>query len=164
MLALKITDIKGFMSKLLIKDTFHSFYLSEATISTFSTLNIDGKINKSFFTDEELEGLCGRQYSYWKEIQPYCFNFVKGTKTPTSMKIIYALPPAEISNLLEASRLNYTLADIEGLFINFKYFDSAITCVTGTSVRIFSMDKSLDEAFDQYIKQYLLSHEIDFES
>ena len=49
MLALKINDVKSFMNQLLIGDTFDSFSLVEASITTFSNFTIDGKIHKDFF-------------------------------------------------------------------------------------------------------------------
>ncbi len=163
MIALKITDTKTFMSKLLIKDTFHDFSLTEAEITTFSTLKIDGSINKAFYTAEELEALGDQPFATWKQIQPYCFNFVKGTKTPTSMKLIYALPAGEVTRLLTENGLSYSISDIEGLFLNFKYADGGVSCITGTSVRFFTMDKSLDHALDAYTRKFLLNAGIDFE-
>lgn len=50
MLALKINDVKSFMNQLLIGDTFDSFSLVEASITTFSNFTIDGKIHKIFLT------------------------------------------------------------------------------------------------------------------
>ena len=51
-LILKVT--RTFMSNLLIKDTFDRLLLSEAVISTAHTYTINGEINKSFFSEEEL--------------------------------------------------------------------------------------------------------------
>lgn len=49
MLALKINDVKSFMNQLLIGDTFDSFSLVEASITTFSNFTIDGKNPQRFF-------------------------------------------------------------------------------------------------------------------
>ena len=48
MLALKINDVKNFMNQLLIGDTFDSFSLVEASITTFS--NFTEKSTKIFLT------------------------------------------------------------------------------------------------------------------
>ena len=53
MLALQITNIKDFMSKLFLKDTFDSFYLVKSAITTANTFSIDGRIKKEYFTKEE---------------------------------------------------------------------------------------------------------------
>ena len=49
MLALKINNVKTFMTQLLIGDTFDAFPLAEASITTFNTFTIDGRVNKEFF-------------------------------------------------------------------------------------------------------------------
>lgn len=48
MLALKINDVKGFMNRLLIGETFDQFPMAEASVTTFNTFSIDGLINKEF--------------------------------------------------------------------------------------------------------------------
>ena len=57
MISLTIKDTKTFMSHLLIKDTFDNMLLSEAAIVTGNTYNINGSINRSFFSDDELASL-----------------------------------------------------------------------------------------------------------
>ena len=42
MLALKITDVKDFMNKLLIGEVFDRFSLVEASVTTFNTFTING--------------------------------------------------------------------------------------------------------------------------
>ena len=48
MLALKINDVKGFMNRLLIGETFDQFPMAEASVTTFNTFSIDGLINNLF--------------------------------------------------------------------------------------------------------------------
>ena len=49
MLALKISDIKDFMNKLLIGEVFDHFSFIESSITTFNTFTIDGKLQHDFF-------------------------------------------------------------------------------------------------------------------
>ncbi len=49
MIALKITNVKQFMAKLLGGEDFDSFLLEEATISTYNTFMIDGHQNRDFY-------------------------------------------------------------------------------------------------------------------
>ena len=49
MLALKISDVKDFMNKLLIGEVFDHFSLVEASVTTFNTFTIDGKLHHDFF-------------------------------------------------------------------------------------------------------------------
>lgn len=48
MIAVKIQDIKDFMSKLLIGNAFDSFWLSEASVTTSVTYTVDGVLHEDF--------------------------------------------------------------------------------------------------------------------
>ena len=53
MISLSLTDIKGFMSQLLLSETFDNFSFIEGEIVTFNTFKIDGFIQKDFFDTDE---------------------------------------------------------------------------------------------------------------
>ena len=163
MIAVKINNIKDFMTKLLVKDTFDNLYVSEATISTFVTFQMNGLINKNFYTSEEPEANDSAEYSLWKKLRPYCFELIKGSKTPSFLKIIFLLATEDIAKLIEVNDLGFSLDDINGLVINIKYSEGVITCITGSSIKLFTMDKSLENAFDTYVKHFLTQNNIDFE-
>ena len=163
MIAVKINNIKDFMTKLLVKDTFDNLYVSEATISTYNTFQINGLINKNFYTSEEPESNDSAEYSLWKKLRPFCFELIKGSKTPSFLKIIFLLATEDITKLIEKNDLGFTLDDINGLVLNIKYSEGEITCITGSSIKLFTMDKSLEHAFDSYVKQFLSQNNIDFE-
>ncbi|MCI8585577.1 MAG: hypothetical protein HFI92_06715, partial [Lachnospiraceae bacterium] len=55
MTALQIADIRSFMHKLLLTETFDRFLLLEGSITTFGTFRIDGTLQKSYYTQEEQE-------------------------------------------------------------------------------------------------------------
>ena len=161
MISLTIKDTKTFMSHLLIKDTFDNMLLSEAAIVTGNTYNINGSINRSFFSDDELASLASPSNSQWSKIKPVCFGLIKGNKVPTSLKIIFLLSEGDTSQL--AGQTDINPEDINGLFINIRYSDSGLTLVTGTSVRTFTLDKSLEHAFDSYVKVFLETSGINYE-
>ena len=163
MIAVKINNIKDFMTKLLVKDTFDNLYVSEATISTYNTFQINGLINKNFYTSEEPESNDSAEYSLWKKLRPFCFELIKGSKTPSFLKIIFLLATKDITTLIETNNLGFSLDDINGLVLNIKYAEGVITCITGSSIKLFTMDKSLEHAFDSYAKQFLSQNNIDFE-
>ena len=163
MIALKINNTKDFMTKLLVKDTFDNLYVSEATISTYNTFQINGLINKNFYTSEEPESNDSAEYSLWKKLRPFCFELIKGSKTPSFLKIIFLLATEDITTLIETNNLGFSLDDINGLVLNIKYAEGVITCITGSSIKLFTMDKSLEHAFDSYVKQFLSQNNIDFE-
>lgn len=165
MISLRIKDTKTFMSHLLIKDTFDNFLLSEANIKTSCSYSIDGQINRSFYSEDEWNELDTdkRQYSSWLKQKPFCFSLIKGNKVPLSMKIIMLLPSDEITNILNNIETGLSVNNINGLFINIKYQDGHAYIITGTSLNIFSLDKTLDNSFDTYIKSFLSDKGLDFE-
>ena len=55
MIALQIQEIKSFMNKLLLSQTFDNFLLVEGQITTYNTFHIDGRLQKDFFTAQEIE-------------------------------------------------------------------------------------------------------------
>ena len=132
MISLTIKDTKTFMSHLLIKDTFDNMLLSEAAIVTGNTYNINGSINRSFFSDDELASLASPSYSQWSKIKPVCFGLIKGNKVPTSLKIIFLLSEGDTSQL--AGQTDINPEDINGLFINIRYSDSGLTLVTAGAI------------------------------
>ena len=48
MIALNIVDVKDFMSKVLVKNTFDKFYLCDGEIETFTTFTFGGKLNTGY--------------------------------------------------------------------------------------------------------------------
>lgn len=94
MLALSVTDIKDFMNQLLIGETFDHFSLIEASIVTFNTFTIDGKLQKDFFDTDTLEAFTenAMEYSLWHDVKPFCFSVIRGKRTPVSFKIVFRLP------------------------------------------------------------------------
>lgn len=155
MISLTIQDTKSFMSHLLIKDTFDNFCLSEAMLATANTYTIDGRVNPAFYTKEEFEMLADQKYSLWQTIKPFCYSLIKGSKVPSAMKFVFALSKEGTMRLLTNDALSFTPEDIDGLFVNLKYADAKVQLVTGTSLRLFTLDKTLEHAFDFYIKQFL---------
>ena len=69
MLALQITEVKPFMNKLFLGDTFDGFQLSEAVFVTFNTFHIDGSLQKEYYSSEELEmqQLSQQSWSFWRQ-------------------------------------------------------------------------------------------------
>ena len=96
MISLTLPDIKDFTSHLLLKDSFDSFCFIEGEIVTFNTFRIDGFIQKEFFdTDSELP-----EYSYWKNVRDYCFQIIRGKRTPLSFRFVFSLSPQNIDRLI----------------------------------------------------------------
>lgn len=166
MIALQIQDVKDFMSKLLIGNAFDAFWLSEAAITTFATFHIDGVLHPDFFDTEEAKSIAleGRSYVLWKDVKAHCFSVIKGKKTPLHFKIVFMLSRKNMEKLLVSSPLPISADDIFGLFVNFQYDGKHLTCTTGTSLKTFTLDKSLDHIWDELVQKFFRQQEIPYES
>ena len=165
MQALKITNVKQFMSKLLSSEAFDVFMLEEASISTYNTFIIDGHQNKDFYSTEEWEDKEIRPYDFsaWKQVRPICYSLIKGSRTPSAFKFILHLIPEHVQAVLEKSDTNVMSDQLKALVITIKYDGTTLTLITGTSFHTFVMDKSVESLWDSAIKQFLNKREIEYE-
>lgn len=157
MISEQIKDVKKFMAELLIKNTFDKFLVADISITTYNTFHIDGHLQKDFFDEDEWDELPDQHLSYWETLRPFCFSLIKGSKTPIRFKMIFALDKKSIRELLQFNDTTVLEEDINELFLNIKYENNILTYVTGCSLKIFTMDKSLEKAFDKYISELTAS-------
>lgn len=166
MTSFQITDLKNFMATLLASDTFDSFLLEEASITTYNTFHIDGRFVPDFFHKEEEDTSFLEEYSFskWKDMRPICFSLIKGKKTPISFKFIFQLHPASMKALLEKGDTNLTGKDVKAFVLNMKYENGQLSLITAISTFTFLMDKSADIIWDQSFTQFLNTHGISYDS
>lgn len=165
MIALKITNIKQFMGKLLCSEDFDSFLLEEASVSTYNTFHIDGHLNREFYTSEEWEDKENRPYDFsmWKAIRPICFELIKGNHTPTAFRFVLHLIPTYTESILRGGDTAVTPEQVKAFVLNIKYDGTDLTLVTGTAFHTFLMDKTPDALWDRAVRQFLTKKEISFE-
>lgn len=165
MIALKITKLGTFMGKLLSSDCFDSFLLEEASISMGITMKLDGRLNRSFYTNEEWELLSSRGYDLtpWKNVRPLCHEFIKGKKAPAAFQIVLHLNPDAIPALLEKGGAQIDPAQVRALLIGIRYDGTGASVTTGVSTHTFTMDKSADAVWDQAVQQFFTAREIAYE-
>lgn len=162
MTALKVEDIRQFTSSLFIGNVFDRFLMREAQIVTFNTFQIDGHIRKEYYTDQEIqEGHIG-ELSAWEAIKPVCYGLIKGKKLPGSFQIVLQLGPEQTESFLKKRQLPIRAEQISGLYLNVRYEEGELYCVTGTSVNFFTLDKSLETEWDEAVRLFLKGHKIPY--
>lgn len=164
MIALKIQDIKQFMNALLRTEIFDPFLFVEGTIQGANTFIIDGRLNRDFFDTDELNSpaLAGRQFSYFRELRPLCFELIKGKRTPLGFKFVFQLSASNTEKLLAQAQIGLTPDQVQGLLLNVRYDGQTLTCITGTSLRIFTLDKELEQAWDDMVQKFFHQQELPF--
>ena len=158
MISLNLTDIKNFMAQLLLSETFDHFSFIEGEIVTFNTFKIDGFIQKDFFDAEEEPP----QYSYWENLREYCFSIIRGKRTPLSFHLVFSLSPSNTERLIARNAPSLQAKDVQGLYLNIRYDGKHLSCITGTSFKTFTMDKSLEHAWDEMVQKFFRQKKIEF--
>lgn len=165
MLSLKIHDIKSFMNQLLLGDTFDNFETTEVSITTFNTFSIDGKIKKEFF--DNIDTISSEEtlpeYSSWEQLKPYCYQMIRGKRTPVSFKIIFQLSQKEKEKLLKPVHCTEELTLSSGLFLNIQYKNRTLLCTTGIGFKAFFPDSRLKQIWDGAVLDFFHSRNILFE-
>ena len=146
------------MSELLLRDTFDSFALIDGDITTFSKFHIDGFLHKDFY-EEAPE----REYGVWSAYRNYCFSLIKGKRTPLNFKFVFALSTKQTEDIIKEFDLDFVAENIQGRYLNFHYDGSTLSCTTGTSLKIFTLDKSLEHALDKWTETFFTKHEINWD-
>lgn len=152
----QIQDIKDFMRKLLITETFDGFLLSEASITTYATFQIDGSFHPEYLSSAEAELLNAEQsgFALWRRVRPFFFDLTKGKNTPLRFRIVFRLAPHNVERLIEQAGVLVRAEDVDGLFLNIHFDGTALSCTSGASLRIFSLDKSLEHAWDEMLERF----------
>lgn len=165
MLALQITSTKQFMNQLLVSDCFSSFLLESASVTTFNTFTIDGRIHPEFFHSEDSDFAEKTKYTFSRflDVQEHLFSVIKGSRTPLQMKITLLLNPEAMEKLLSAGDCGVPVELLSGFALNIKYDGDKIILTTAISYEGFTMDKSAEPLWDNALKKFLSAKEILFE-
>lgn len=147
------------MSHLLVKNTFHSFLLEEAKIVTFRAVTIDGHIQKAFFTKDEWDDMqsTGKRTDFitWESAKSFCFDLIKGKKLPLRFQITLMLPNEKIPDFLTKWEIAMQPEVIRGLYFNVRFEDNSLILATATSLSVFTLDTSLEDAWAAEMEQLL---------
>ena len=155
MTALQIVDIKSFMKKFLLTDSFDRFLLLEGSITTFNTFQIDGTLRKSYYSREEQDLLMERSLSLWGEVRPFCLELIKGKRTPLHFRFVMHLLPEKATALLVKNGCDVDPSLVRALVLNIRYDGSKAVLTTGTAYQTFVPSKEPDIIWDKALAKYL---------
>ena len=138
MLALELGDglVKGFMGRL----------FKEGIFNDFKVRNVDILAKNRFSFDGEISGGETKDFSMWSEIQPLVFEIIKQMGRPSVLKIVFSHkePQTIHENAL-------------ALFLNLMYDNGKVNFTTATSQKAFSLEKTLDSAWDEWMRGFFSS-------
>ena len=156
MVMIEIENIKKFMAGFLGGNLFDDFLMCEGKLSMNIAYEFDGKILKEFYDTEEWEEMKTYPYVMWQEEKEKIFSLVKGKKTPLSFQFVMMLKLDLVSDILAKYNLAIREDEVAGLFINILYDRQGLKCTAGVSRKTFVLDKTLEEAWDQEVKERFL--------
>lgn len=162
MISISINNIKQFMNCLLLKNTFNNFLLSEAVIVTGNTFTIDGQINTDFYSDEELKTLPSLKYKTWASLKPFVLSLIKGNKVPELMRLVFVLSEDLTEQLIKTNDIDIDPCNVNGLFLNVRFQEESLILTSASSISVFTLDKSLDHAFENYIRNFLDDSQLEY--
>ena len=163
MVALRIAEQKTFTAGLFLGELFDGFLVREANIVTFNSFTVDGRVRQGYYSDEELEEKRIEEFSSWGVLKPFCFSLIKGNRLPESFRIVLLLAPEARERFVRARGSGLLPEQVGGLYLNIQYENGEMYCITGTSLQVFTMDKSLEREWDESVRQFLKKHGIAFE-
>ncbi len=144
----------SYMKELFEQEKFDSFYLYEARVKTKLDYYINGRINRDYYDSEEQDAL--PEYIEWKDIKHTIFDYIKGKRLPISFRIIFMFNRENVNRLLEMNNLPYQSDDVSALFMNVIYEHDTLHVTTGTSMKVFTLDKTLEHVWDSTVKLYYI--------
>jgi len=136
-LNLQLTDTKAVMAKLLKEEAFDDLLLSAMEILTFASFDVKQK----------------KDDLHWRDIRPFALDIVKKGGAPKSMKLVFSLDKERATEL--KAHTNF--------FLNIYYTSGeagSLIATTGTSAKTFSLDKSGDHLWEDWVGRFFESHQI----
>lgn len=133
-------DIKAFMGKLFVQEVFDNFEVRAVEINSFAKFQIEANLTKS---EEDT--------IFWDKLKPYAFNIIKGSVLPKQIKIVFGLKKEDMEILSP---------NFSSCFLNMNYENDEVLFTTGTSSKVFSLNREEDVLFEEYIKNFFELHQI----
>lgn len=141
-------DVKIFMNKLFIQDAFDKLDIREVKLKLLVSFEIDCRRNNDFEEGEK------ERFVKWGEIRTVISSLIKGDKRPLYMKLVFSLPE---DSLLQID------ANAASAFINIVYENDRVSGFSGSSQKVFSLDKNVEDAWDNVVKKFLKKNNIPYE-
>lgn len=165
----QIPEIKELMTGLFKGTVFDSFLVTEGEVTTLITYTIQGTIHKEYLdtgSEDAEEDTAHASVSYipWSDLKKVVFDLMRGSRPPLSLHLVLRLGQAQTEGFLKKSGLALAPHDIAGLFVNIRLESGAVSVTSGSSLRIFTLDKTLEHAWDDAVGQLLKAAHIAHET
>ena len=155
MTAWRIEELKAFTEGLFLGSLFDGFLVREVSVVTYNSFSIDGRVRRGYYSEEEMEQRGIGEFSSWNMLKTFCFSLIKGKRLPESFRIVFLLPPEQMKAFVSAHGPGISPEQGQGLYLNVQYEKHEMTCVTGLSMNLFTMDRTLEQEWDNAVGKFL---------
>lgn len=149
-LALAENQIRSVMNLLLREEAFDFFELRSFTVQSFARFDIDGAAFTAADGDESAQKA---EYCAWAKLRPYAFNIIKGSERPAYLKAVFSMPKEKLAG---------EFPEAQALFMNILFDKNAVTVTTGASLKKFSLDRTVENAWDSCVEEFLTQNGLKF--
>ena len=78
---------------------------------------------------------------------------IRGKRLPESFRVVLQLPQDQAERF--CLELGEKEQDAPGLYLNIRYEDGTLYCVTGISLKVFTLDKTLEQEWDRRAEEMM---------
>ena len=147
-LTLDESDVRGFMNSLLKEGLFDFFDVRMVEMTSLTRVEISGVLDDGGKNGQEVES--GKpspkaSYANWGQLRPLVVEIIKNHGMPRHMKIVFSLDTVSTVDFYP---------NASALFLNLLYENSMVNFTSATAEKQFSLDKTLDEMWGNYIKSF----------
>ena len=151
-----VEELKSFMALLLRGELFDTWEVTEAKVETFFELSVNGRLKKDFFEEPET---VRRDFARWGEVKEIFFQAIKGRRLPGMLRIVLAADRTWADRILEECGKAKEEAGAS-LYLNIRYSAGGCQVISGVSHAGFTLDKTLDAAWDTALQEFFKKNEI----
>ena len=83
-------------------------------------------------------------------------------RLPESFRIVFLMPPSARDRFVSGRVPGISPDQVGGLYINVQYENQEMICVTGTSMKQFTLDRTLENEWDENVKKFLKKNGVVF--
>lgn len=160
MISENISNVRAAVTKLIRDEALGELLLYSLEVKKSCTIAIEGRKNMDFYdTDDETCDV--EEYIRWKDARDIFFQSIKGSRLPLGFRIVLLAGKKLTMKVIAEADTVLKASDVASLGINIYYDRNGMRVTDGTSLKVFTMDKSLERSWDDYVKRLISGFEED---
>lgn len=160
MIVLSADDPRVFMNTLIRQEAFDNFLLYSLDYEGLFPITLHGDLNSDFLGEEDKVKYQGNDYISWQDIRPFLLNVLKLYHMPQAMRITLTLTKKATSDIQARVLGEGRVYPVQGFSLNITYVDNKVKVTTGTNYAQFTLDKTIEQSFDQMISQFFKKNDL----